>query len=87
VDLVVIRTTPHGALGRSRPCAHCLFRLSRDLPKRGYQLRDVYYSDDEGSVSRERFARMAVEHVSRFYSKAARDLALAVLTPRCADIL
>jgi len=76
-----VRTTPHGSLGVSRPCAHCLMRLSRDLPKRGYQLRDVYYTEDGGSVACERFARMKLGHVSRFYSRPFRDLPVLSAPP------
>lgn len=70
VDLLVVRTTARGKLGLSRPCAHCLQRLARDLPARGYRLCDVYYTDADGGVARERFARMTSDHVSRFYGRS-----------------
>jgi len=54
VDFLVIRLNSLGNLGSSRPCKDCLIRLNRS----GLNIRYVYYSDNNGSIIKERFADM-----------------------------
>ena len=52
VDLLVIRIGRIGDLRSSRPCHKCLELLNR---MKGYRIRHIYYSTDEGTIVRERF--------------------------------
>lgn len=63
----------------SQPCNHCLQRLAAELPKRGYRLCDVYYSNAAEEMTVGRFAKMLDEsrragggHVSRYYRDRAK---------------
>lgn len=71
VDLMVIRTSAAGTLGSSKPCTHCVGRLCRDLPKKGYQLDRVYFSEMGGAVTGCPMRALITDenaHVSRYYA-------------------
>ena len=70
VDLVVIRVNKSGGYGNSKPCLHCILTLSQNLPKKGYQLCSVYYTNEEGGVVCSRFKHLCNDttpHVSKYY--------------------
>lgn len=70
VDLLVIRTSPRGRLGSSKPCLHCLLLLRDLLPARGYRLVDIYHSTPEGALvctSLDALLADPQPHVSRYY--------------------
>lgn len=72
VDLLVIRVSKNGQFGNSKPCIHCILKLSKNLPEKGYSLRDVYYTNESGSIVCTRFNELLHEtnpHVSRFYTE------------------
>ena len=55
VSLMVIRMSAKGTpdcyrLGNSKPCSNCLHRIN-SLPKYGYRVTKIYYSDDDGTIS------------------------------------
>lgn len=67
ISLVVIRVSTNGELRNSRPCVHCLKRLQY-LYIFGYNLCNVYYSDANGDIIREKYEdllRSEQQHVSR----------------------
>jgi hypothetical protein len=53
-DLLVVRISPTGILGNSRPCYHCLRSLGRTF----INIRSVYYSTIDGRIVREKFSEM-----------------------------
>jgi hypothetical protein len=70
VDLLVIRVSKNGQYGNSKPCIHCILRLSKTLPEKGYILHDVHYTDEHGAIISIRFQNLlheATPHISRFY--------------------
>lgn len=72
VDLLVIRVSKNGQYGNSKPCIHCILNLHKNLPDKGYSLRDVYYTDEAGEIVSIRFNELMYEtnhHVSRFYTE------------------
>lgn len=68
-DLYVIRLSKNGYFGSSRPCYHCLVRLT----KSGLSIRDVYYSTDERTIVREKFISMLYSPLTRLSSGYRRD--------------
>ncbi len=50
-DILVIRLSPTGKLGQSRPCYHCLTSLAVC----GIKIRYIYYSTSFGTITREKF--------------------------------
>jgi hypothetical protein len=63
-DVLVVRISPTGVLGSSRPCHHCIKTIANHpLVK----VRYVYYSTAEGTIQREHIREMQVSdknHVS-----------------------
>lgn len=55
VSLVVIRINKRGELKYSRPCINCLKRLQY-LRNYGYNLSNVYYSNEDGEMVNEKFS-------------------------------
>ena len=72
IDLLVIRTSRTGQLGISRPCDHCIRVLTMALPSKGYSLRHVYYSTEDGTLRRTKMDILASEppHLSQFYKSS-----------------
>jgi hypothetical protein len=70
LDLLVIRVNRGGSIGNSRPCAHCVQAL-RDLPRRGYVLDTVHYSD-QNTIKTEKFSEIleGPQHYGAFFSRA-----------------
>lgn len=70
LDLLVIRVNKSGGLGNSKPCIHCLWLLSDLLPKRGYNVSRVYYSDEHGRLVMTKLKNLLEDekpHVSKYY--------------------
>jgi hypothetical protein len=70
IDLLVIRVNKTGTYGNSKPCIHCILNLYKNLPEKGYSLRDVYYTNEQGTITTIKFQDLLHEnnpHVSRFY--------------------
>ena len=68
IDIIVLRVTSTGKLGMSKPCKHCIFALSSIPLKLGYKIDDVYYSNDEGTITKTTMTHLLKEddqHVSR----------------------
>lgn len=72
VDILVIRTTSAGHLGISRPCLRCTILLYTELPSRGYELGNIYYTISDGSIVKTTIHNLITEqkenpHVSQYY--------------------
>jgi hypothetical protein len=68
IDIVVLRVSPTGKLGMSKPCKHCIIGLSIIPLRLGYKIDDVYYSNDGGTITKTTMTRLLQEdnpHVSR----------------------
>ena len=50
INILVIRLTKTNKLGMSRPCQNCIKNMNILPRKKGYIIKDVYYSDSEGKV-------------------------------------
>jgi hypothetical protein len=70
VDLLVIRANAGGTVGNSRPCDRCIKALEIKLPKKGYTLDTLYYTDKGGILIKKKFAHVVLEedhHVSKYF--------------------
>jgi cytidine deaminase len=70
VDMIVIRTSKIGCFGNSKPCAHCISKMTYRLPDKGYRLDKIYYTDGDGKMTIQKFTNLQNEphhHVSTFY--------------------
>ena len=71
INIIIIRTSKTGVLGNSKPCLHCIMRLYKNLPEKGYILNKVYYTDSNGNIQQVRLADLMDDkdkHVSMFYA-------------------
>ena len=67
VDLLVIKTDKNLCLKNSKPCQKCIEHMAR-LPKYGYRMRYVYYSNSEGEIIKKNFTDLYHDknaHISR----------------------
>lgn len=69
LDLLVVRVNRGGTVGSSRPCAHCVQAL-QDLPRRGYILDTVHYSD-QNVIKTEKFSDLieGPQHLGAFFCR------------------
>ena len=54
IDVFVIRIGKSGQFGNSRPCRHCIEMMERS----GFHIKNVYYSDSDGFIIKEKFQNM-----------------------------
>jgi len=70
IDLLVIRTSNTGKLGMSKPCLKCIIDLSNLPQKKGYILKNIYYSNSEGSIIKTNLKSLIESkdyHITRYY--------------------
>jgi hypothetical protein len=69
INLLVIRFSKNNKLQISKPCANCI-QTMKILPERkGYKIRNIYYSNDNGEIIKSNLKILEKEelHYSRFY--------------------
>lgn len=64
IDILVIRTSKTGCIGNSKPCFDCVKYMYYTPPKKGYEIRDVYYSNARGEIVCERLIDLVIEALS-----------------------
>jgi hypothetical protein len=80
IDLLVIRTSKTHVLGNSQPCIECMNHLSLTLRRKGYILKDLYFSTATGTICKMKFKDIhtLTPHYSlyqlRFYKKPLPEL-------------
>jgi len=70
IDLLVIRTSKTGKLGMSKPCIKCIIDLSTMPQKKGYVIKNIYYSNSEGIIIKTNLKSLIDTrdfHISRYY--------------------
>ena len=72
IDILVIRTSGNGKVGISKPCIKCLLDMSTLPQKKGYVIKNVLYSDYDGSIvttTLKHLIHSDDHHVSRYYKE------------------
>lgn len=67
VNVIVIKITQCGILRYSMPCVNCLKHLC-ELPKYGYKVKYIYYSDEHGNIIKRKLNNLLLlnaHHVSK----------------------
>lgn len=75
IDILVIRFSKSGKLGMSRPCRNCLMRLTYASRKFGFCIKNIYYSNAQGTISVEKFPTMLesdLTYVSSGFNRSRR---------------
>ena len=71
VNILVIRVSKNNKLQNSKPCANCIETM-RVLPqKKGYRIRNIYYSNENGEIIKSSLQNLEKEelHYSRFFRR------------------
>ncbi len=78
VNLLVIRLSKQNKLQSSKPCENCL-KILKTLPeKKGYKIKNIYYSDEHGDIVKSCLRNLENEelHYSKFFRKKDFRLSL-----------
>lgn len=71
INLLVIRISKYNKLLNSKPCANCI-NLIKILPeKKGYRIKNIYYSNDNGDIIKTNINNLENEdlHYSRYFRR------------------
>jgi hypothetical protein len=71
INLLVIRFSKNNKIGNSKPCANCIHMMKIMPQKKGYKIKNIYYSDDQGNIVKSSLNILEKEeqHYSRFYRR------------------
>lgn len=77
INLLIIRVNKLGELKMSKPCKHCINRMI-DFPcKKGYKIKKIIYSLDDGSYESTTLNRLYHSndyHVTKFFRNSCDEL-------------
>jgi len=72
LNILVIRLSTTNKLQNSKPCFNCI-KMMKSFPiKKGYIIKNIYYSNDEGEIIKTNLDKLESEefHYSRFYKRS-----------------
>lgn len=72
INILVIKTTHTGKIGISKPCIKCIIDMCILPPKRGYQIKNVFYSDTDGNIHCQTLKQLLNSddhHITRSYRR------------------
>ena len=69
INLLVIRMSKQNKLQSSKPCANCIHILKSLPEKKGYKIKNIYYSDENGEIIKSSLKNLGLEnlHYSKFF--------------------
>ena len=70
IDILVIRTSNCGKIGMSKPCLHCILSMQTLPQKKGYLIKNIFYSNENGNIIKTNLNEMIDNkdfHISRYY--------------------
>lgn len=69
INLLVIRFSKNNKLQNSKPCANCIQTMKILPEKKGYRIKNIYYSNDNGEIVKTSLNNLEKEelHYSRYY--------------------
>jgi cytidine deaminase len=71
VNILVIRVSKNNKLQNSKPCANCIETMKVLPQKKGYRIRNIYYSNENGEITKSSLQNLEKEelHYSRFFRR------------------
>ncbi len=71
INILVIRVSGKNKLQSSKPCVNCINTMKTLPQKLGYNIQNVFYSNDNGDIVKTTLIQLDKEekHYSRFYKK------------------
>jgi|Laugresu1bdmlbsd_1035121.scaffolds.fasta_scaffold42567_1 hypothetical protein len=69
INILVIRVSEKNKLQSSKPCSICITTMLTLPPKLGYNIKNVYYSTNDGTIDRKPLTQLTNEekHITRHY--------------------
>jgi cytidine deaminase len=71
INILVVRLSKNNKLQSSKPCANCIKTMKILPEKKGYRIRNIYYSNENGDIVTSSLKNLDNEelHYSRFFRK------------------
>jgi hypothetical protein len=73
VNLTVIRVNNNGDLLMSKPCSNCIKKLYKLCEQYNIHINYIYYSNNVGSITREKFCRLINNNNQNHISRRGRQ--------------
>jgi len=70
INLLVVRFSKNKKLQNSKPCANCIKNMKNLPQKKGYKIKNIYYSNDNGVIVKITLSNL--ENQQLHYSKYFR---------------
>jgi ribosomal protein L28 len=69
INMLVIRISKNNKIQSSKPCANCIEHIKNLPGKKGYKIKHIYYSNDDGEIIRSNIKSLenGELHYSKFY--------------------
>jgi len=69
VNILVVRLSKYNKLQNSKPCINCILHMKNLPEKKGYKIRNIYYSNEKGEIVKSSLHQLEREnyHYSKFY--------------------
>ena len=70
--MLVVRLSKQNRLQESKPCFNCIKNMSIIPQQKGYKIKHIYYSDNDGAIVKTTLNKLQNDdqiHYSRFYRK------------------
>jgi cytidine deaminase len=58
INLLVIRFSKNGKICMSKPCTKCIDYMLNYPCKRGYNIKTIYYSDENGNIIKTNLSKL-----------------------------
>jgi len=69
INIIVIRFSKNNKLQNSKPCANCIKTMKILPEKKGYKIKNIYYSNENGQIIKTNLTNLEKEelHFTRYY--------------------
>lgn len=67
VDLIVVRINKTNFFSNSKPCMKCLEKIRYMPIKKGYKIKNIYYSNEKGNIIKCKTNKLETNHISYGY--------------------
>ena len=58
ISIIVIKISNTGLIGMSKPCKHCIDNMQMLANRRGYQIENVYFSNNKREIEKWSYAEL-----------------------------
>lgn len=70
INIFIIRTSNTGNIGMSKPCINCIHDICNLPQKKGYIIKNIYYSDSNGNIIHTNINKIITEgnfHTTKYH--------------------